>query len=204
VLILPWLDGIKSPREVPFTWGLIALNLLFFAVIHTMNLTVESGLDTSNFLSKNLISHYFSHADYLHLIGNMFFLIIFGSAIEPRLGSLILYYYLYFGIVAGILFVFISQNSPPLVGASGAISGLIGYWFISERRTRTNYAYVFPIPTKKFAGKFEAPLYFSLIFFVIPDLIMFLSNPAGIGERTAYGAHVAGFVTGYLIGRFLR
>src|SRR5439155_18730939 len=80
-----------------------------------------------------LITSQFIHAGFLHLGGNMLFLWVFGRAIEDRLGSAVyLGFYLVAGAVAGLVQCFISSGeSVPLIGASGAIAGVLGVYFIT-------------------------------------------------------------------------
>jgi len=80
-----------------------------------------------------LVSSQFIHAGFLHLGGNMLFLWVFGRAVEDRLGPwLYLPFYLAAGVLAGLVQCFVSfGESVPLIGASGAIAGVLGVYFIS-------------------------------------------------------------------------
>jgi membrane associated rhomboid family serine protease len=140
---------------------------------------------------ENLISSMFLHAGFSHLVGNMWFLWIFGDNVENKIGKL---KYLLFYFLAGILAAYIhsllvpiDQKGIPVVGASGAISGILG-------------AYLVLFPKNKIRTFFW--FYFRPIFFYIPAFffigiwflyqIMYLGAPTSV----AYFAHIGGFLAG--------
>jgi membrane associated rhomboid family serine protease len=196
------------PRQhFPFaTWTLIILNVLVFVQElslpsrATENLMYLYGLVPARFLHPDwaaevgyprtlvpFITTMFLHGGWLHIIGNMWVLAIFGDNVEDRMGPLrFLLFYLLCGLAAGLLHVFLNPNSTvPAVGASGAIAGVMAAYFVLFPRARI----FFEVP---------AFLYLGLWF-----LTQFFGGALAIGSPRAAGgiafwAHVGGFVTGLL------
>ena len=152
------------------------------------NPCVEESLTQPGWLS--LVSHQFLHGGWLHLGGNMLFLWIFGNNIEDRLGRIrFIPFYLLCGVVAAVGQILVDPGSEiPLIGASGAISGMLGaYLVLYPRKKILTLIYVFPlkIPAWAWLG-----IYFGLQFLLLGD-----SATAG-GGGVAYMAHIAGFIAG--------
>ncbi|MEM8882591.1 MAG: rhomboid family intramembrane serine protease [Planctomycetota bacterium] len=133
----------------------------------------------------------FLHGGLMHLFGNMLFLFIYGDNVEYRLGGLrFLIAYLATGVVATLSFAFLAGDSlVPLVGASGAISGVLGFYLIWFRNNYVKMFFFFPffgiIPIRA--------LWILLIYVVIENIIPLV---AGADSNVAYGAHLGGFVAG--------
>jgi membrane associated rhomboid family serine protease len=145
----------------------------------------------------DLFSSLFLHAGFLHLAGNMFFLWIYGDNVEHRVGR-IAYVLLYVltGVVATLGFALLDLNSQlPLVGASGAISGVLGLYFVLFPRNRVKvFVALFPflmdiflVPARLVLG----------IFVVVDNFVPFLF---GSHSGVAYGAHLGGFLAGAAFG----
>ena len=152
------------------------------------NACVEESITQPGWVS--MLSHQFLHGGWLHLGGNMLFLWIFGNNIEDRLGRIrFLPFYLLCGVLAALGQILIDPGSEiPLIGASGAISGMLGAYLVLYPRTKIlTLVYVFPlrIPAWAWLG-----IYFGLQF-----LFLGSSATAG-GGGVAYMAHIAGFVAG--------
>jgi membrane associated rhomboid family serine protease len=147
-----------------------------------------------------LLSSTFLHGGLMHLGGNMLFLWIFGDNIELKFGRLrFLGIYLVWGIVAGLAHIAGDPNSPvPAVGASGAISGVLGAYLIMFPRARITtfimmgfFMRMSHIPAKWF-------LPFWLIF---QNILPFIVGGFGFGAGgVAYLAHIGGFVIGLATG----
>lgn len=150
------------------------------------------------------LTNQFLHGGWLHLVGNMWTLWIFGPALEDRLGGLrFLVFYLLCGIAAGLFhMVFNLDSTIPAIGASGAISGVLG-----------GYALLFPLARVMIL----VPVLFIPFFFELPALVyalvwfwlQFLQGAQGLlapamGGGVAWWAHVGGFVTGLLLVRLFR
>ncbi len=142
-----------------------------------------------------LFTSLFLHGGWMHIIGNMLFLWIFGDNVEYRLGHLgYLLVYLGTGVAATLFFGFFVPGSPiPLIGASGAISGVLGCYFLWYPRNRVKtFVFLFPF----IIGTYLIPARWVLGFFLLVDnLLPFLITRGG-GSGVAHGAHIGGFLAG--------
>jgi len=140
----------------------------------------------------------FLHGGFMHLFGNMLFLWIYGDNVEYRLGRLAyLFWYLATGVAATLVFsVFASGSSIPLVGASGAISGVLGFYFLwFPRNTVRLFVFLFPF----FMNVVAVPARIVLgIYLVLDNLLPFILNGSD-GGGVAHGAHIGGFVAGLAV-----
>jgi membrane associated rhomboid family serine protease len=141
-----------------------------------------------------LVTSMFLHSGFLHIAGNMLFLWIFGDNVEDFFGHFsYLLFYLVCGIGAGLLHVFFNlHSSVPAIGASGAISGVMGAYILLYPRARIlTLVVIFPLPVP------------AVIFLGLWFLIQFLSGISMIGVRVSGGvavwAHVGGFLLGMLL-----
>jgi len=142
----------------------------------------------------DLLTCMFLHAGFLHLFGNMLFLWIYGDNVEHRLGSVrYLCWYLGTGIAATLFHMLGAPGSQiPLVGASGAISGILGFYFVWFPRNRVRLLWLLPPFVMQV---FEVPARIVLgIYLVLDNLLPYLivSGDAGV----AHGAHIGGFLAG--------
>jgi len=138
----------------------------------------------------SVISSMFLHGGWLHLIGNMLFLYVFGNNVEDRLGRIrYLLFYLVCGYVAAYGFALTQPNSTEtLVGASGAVAGVLGAYLVLYPRARVvSLLVIVPLvlPAWVVLG-----LWFAL------QWLYFQGGGMGEGSNVAYFAHVAGFVAG--------
>ena len=144
----------------------------------------------------DLLSCMFLHGGFMHLFGNMLFLWIYGDNVERRLGSIpYLFWYLATGVAATLTHALVfSDSSVPLVGASGAISGMLGFYFIFfPRNTVRMLAFLPPFLMQVF----EIPARFVLgMYLLLDNLVPFLF--AGEGG-VAHGAHIGGFIIGGIV-----
>jgi len=152
--------------------------------------TVVYQRHTSSPLS--LLFSLFMHGSWLHLLGNMLFLWIFGNNIEDRLGRIkFVFFYLLCGVGASLTHVLFNLDSlVPVIGASGAVSGVMGAYLalFPTARVRT-LVFVFI-----FITTMDIP---AAVFLVIWFAFQFLS--AGGGSSIAWLAHVGGFILGFLL-----
>jgi membrane associated rhomboid family serine protease len=145
-----------------------------------------------------LFTSMFLHGGWLHLIGNMLFLWIFGDNVEHRLGRVgYLVFYLAAGVAATLFFsLFVPGSDIPLVGASGAISGVLGCYFLWFPRNQVKtFVFLFPILMTTFYLPARLVLGF---FLVIDNLVPFLIT-VGRSAGVAHGAHIGGFGVGLLV-----
>lgn len=151
-----------------------------------------------------LVTSQFLHGDILHLVFNMLFLWVFGNNIEDRLGRLrFLPFYLLCGALAGLAQAIADPDSAiPLIGASGAIAGLLGAYLVLFPKVRI-WTVVLPL----FFLPFRIPAWIWLgIYFALQFLYLGDASTSG-GGGVAYLAHIGGFVAGaalvkvFLLGR---
>lgn len=132
----------------------------------------------------SLITHIFLHENFLHLLGNMYFLWIFGDNVEMSYGRWkFAFFYLIAGIVASILFLLVSQSTDYLMGASGAISAVMGAYYLLYPKSKIQTVY----------GSFSA--YYFLIFWFMFQGIYSLNA----GDGVAYLAHLFSFLIGAIL-----
>ena len=146
----------------------------------------------------NLLTAMFLHAGFFHLVGNMLFLWIYGDNVEHRLGrARYLAAYLGTGVAATLFHLVVAGPSPlPLLGASGAISGVLGFYFVWFPRNRVRlWVMLFPF----FMNVVHAPARWVLGFYVIADNVLPLLATGGAGDGVAYGAHIGGFLGGVVV-----
>jgi membrane associated rhomboid family serine protease len=150
-----------------------------------------------------LITHMFLHGGWLHLIGNVLYLWIFGDNVEDRFGSVqYLIFYLLCGIVAAIGQGLIAPG--PMVGASGAIAGVLGAYLLLSPTAR--------ISTLVFLGFFitivELPALIVIGMFIVLQILEGVAELRVAGhaaaQQVAYFAHICGFVGGLLLLVFFR
>lgn len=140
----------------------------------------------------NFLSSMFMHGDIMHIFGNMLFLFIFGDNLENALGHIrYLVFYLLVGLAAAAAQVIMGPNSIiPMIGASGAISGVLGGYILlfPSRQVR---AIIFNFIT-------TVPAFVAIGIWILYQLILGYLTPAG-GGGVAYSAHIGGFVAGLLL-----
>lgn len=144
-----------------------------------------------------LLTSMFMHGSWGHIIGNMVYLLIFGDQIEDRYGHLkFLLFYLFTGVAAGISQVLADPTSIlPCVGASGAIAGVLGAYFV-----------MYPANTVRvliFRDIIHLPAFIVLGFWGVMQVLGHFGNPTS-GGGVAYMAHVGGFVAGVVVALLCR
>ena len=144
----------------------------------------------------DLLTCMFLHGGFMHLFGNMLFLWIYGDNVERRLGPLAyLAWYLLTGAAGTLLHALVFPGSQlPLVGASGAISGVLGFYFVwFPRNTVRMLAFLPPF----LMNVFEIPARIVLGLYLVADNLLpfLLAGEGGV----AHGAHLGGFVAGALV-----
>ncbi len=205
--MIPLRDVIPS-RTVPFvTVILIAVNALAF--LFEMSLPDAArqafvnyyGLVPARFTWTSVVTSMFLHASWSHIIGNMWFLWIFGDNVEDRFGHFrYLVFYLLCGIVGGVVQTLSAPWSfVPTVGASGAIAGVMGAYFLLYPRSRV-LTMIFPF----IFWIIEIPAVFFLGYWFLIQLFsgvgtVALSTGTTASGGVAFWAHIAGFLTGVLM-----
>jgi membrane associated rhomboid family serine protease len=157
------------------------------------------GLVPSRIGLLSLITHMFLHAGWLHLLGNMLILYLAGPFIEDVWGRPIYAgFYLVSGLAAALCFVALNPSSEiPMVGASGAIAGVMGAFLVRYRTTHIRFFYMVGFFWR---GTFAAPAWIMLPLWFGQQVFLFLltrSLSAGAGGGVAYMAHIGGFGFGF-------
>jgi membrane associated rhomboid family serine protease len=156
---------------------------------------VRFGYRPGSGLSWRLLTCAFVHAGWLHLIGNMLFLWLAGAALEDRWGRARFAGFYAAGAVASALFFSVLHTGPPilLVGASGAISALMGAFLVCFARMQIQFAYWIGIR----AGRFDAVAYVALPLWFVTQLLEAWGQSYGPEvSSVAFTAHIGGFLFG--------
>jgi membrane associated rhomboid family serine protease len=141
----------------------------------------------------SVLTAMFLHGGWLHLLGNMLFLYVFGNNVEDRLGRLrFLGFYLLCGYAATYGFaLFQPDSTQPLIGASGAVAGVLGAYLVLFPRVR-----VLSLLTFLFFLPVRLPAWLVLGGWFLLQYLYFRGAGLAAGSQVAYGAHVVGFVVG--------
>lgn len=219
--MIPLRDA-NPPGTVPFvTYGIIVLNVLVFLLELAMGdqvgalfmqfgvvpARVSAALDPGAFDGGALLSFgtaMFLHGGWMHLIGNMLFLYVFGDNIEDRCGHgrFVLFYLLAGSAAAAAQVAVDPWSEMPMVGASGAIAGVLGAYVILFPRARI----LTLLPLFIFFQLLELPAYLFLgLWFLMQIASGVLSlQIGGDAGGVAWWAHIGGFVAGAAFLPFLR
>jgi membrane associated rhomboid family serine protease len=201
--MIPLRDVIPS-RTTPYvTIGVIAVNVLAFWFELSLSpgsrqvFIREYGIVPAEFAWPALFSSMFLHGGWLHIVGNMWYLWIFGDNVEDRMGhGRYLVFYLLGGAMAGIAHALVNPDSyTPTIGASGAVAAVMGAYFVLYPRSRV----LTLIPLFIFIEIIEIPAVFFLGFWFLMQLFSgagSIAHTSGSQGGIAFWAHVAGFVVG--------
>lgn len=210
--MIPLRDTIRSRHFPIMTWLILAANaLVFFYELSLSGPGLASFNDSFALVPSRMqnqpiwfgitiFSSMFMHAGWFHFISNVWILYIFGDNVEDRMGSIpFLFFYLISGIAAALFQSALSPNSLiPIVGASGAIAGVLGAYILLYPRARV----VTLIPIIFFFSVVNIPAIIYLGFWFISQLFSGLASIGAAGGGVAWWAHVGGFLVGLLLTRF--
>jgi len=145
-----------------------------------------------------MLTSMFMHGGVLHLLGNMWFLWIFGDNIENDLGRVrYVVFYLLTGIVASLAHVLPNMTGPtsmiPSLGASGAISGVMGAYLVLHSRRRVTILVLRTLT--------EVPGFVAVGLWFLLQIISSVGILGGAGGGVAYGAHIGGFLAGVIFAK---
>ena len=159
------------------------------------------GVSALNFSPTSWVSYMFAHGSWGHLASNMVFLILIGGTLELSLGGLaVLMIYLFSGFIGcGVYILLSGLSASPLVGASGAVSGLITLFAVLNWRSPVRFFYWLIIPQRKSLGLVYLPGAFVFYLWVSADLAGFLASSTFTGG-VAHGAHLGGHFAGLVAG----
>jgi len=217
--MFPLRDNIFRKHFPAVTWLIILVNVVIFSMESSLNQDVLGQIidrfaivparygSSGSFLGLQLqISVYlplltsmFMHGSWLHVIGNMWFLYLFGASVEDRMGRWrYFFFYILCGIMAGLSYIYFDlQSTVPSVGASGAVAGVMGAYLVlfpAARIVTLILIIIFP-----FYVELPAMLYIGFWFCLQVLLEMIDASSPGIGGGVAWWAHIGGFVTGLLL-----
>jgi membrane associated rhomboid family serine protease len=217
--VIPLRDNVHS-RHFPYiTVLLVVLNFyFFFQEINLNDATLTGylqryGLVPAFFLANfanhpfaaatyiPLLSNLFLHGGWMHIIGNMWYLWLFGHSVEDCLGRLnFIYFYLLCGIAANLSQIVVDPGATvPTIGASGAISGVLGAYFLLYPRARISTL----IPLFLFFPIIQIRAWLFLIFWFLLQLQSGLTLFT-TGSSIAWWAHIGGFVAGMALVRTIK
>lgn len=201
-------DNIKGGVRPTFTYLIIVINVLVYFGF-TMGLSKEAEeIFFGNYAANpceivkgegllTLLSSMFLHGGIMHLLGNMLFLWIFGDNIETTIGHLrFVVFYIGGGIVAALAHTWLDYDPQciPMVGASGAISAIIGAYWLMFPKSRIKMIFIL-IPRP-----FYIPAYLFIVFWLVQQFTGLLGSPDGV----AYWAHIGGLAFGVVCGFIFR
>lgn len=206
--MFPIRDHNPSERTPFVTYALIAANVLVwlyqfsiqsndFAMAEFMyRWALFPAAVTEGAEYRGLFTHMFLHAGFLHLAGNMLFLWIFGDNLEDQMGHLgFLVFYIACGLVAAFAQILPDPSSTiPMVGASGAIAGVMGGYLLLFPRARVDILLIFII----FFRVFTVPAFVMLGLWFALQIFGGLGSADGEGG-VAFWAHAGGFVAGIVL-----
>ena len=202
--MIPLRDVIPSRTTPIVTIAIIVVNALAFLYQLSLgelvnDFILEYGLVPAAFSWVAVFTSMFLHGGLLHVGGNMLYLWIFGDNVEDRMGhGRFVVFYLLCGVAAALAQTILNPDSVvPMVGASGAIAGVMGAYFVLYPRSRI----VTLVPLFMFVQVMEVP---AIFFLGIWFLMQFLSGVGSIATAVAgepaggiaFWAHVAGFLAG--------
>jgi membrane associated rhomboid family serine protease len=201
--MIPLRDIIPSRTTPVVTIALITVNVLVFLYELSLGSAVDAftlywGLVPAAFSWVAVFTSMFLHGGFLHVAGNMLYLWIFGDNVEDRMGhGRFLLFYVLCGVAAALAQTITAPDSViPMVGASGAIAGVMGAYFVLYPKSRI----VTLIPIIFFFQVIEVP---AILFLGVWFLMQFVSGlgsivnvAAGSTGGIAFWAHVAGFLAG--------
>ncbi|HEX2432288.1 MAG TPA: rhomboid family intramembrane serine protease [Aestuariivirgaceae bacterium] len=146
-----------------------------------------------------LVTYMFVHADWFHLLTNMLFLWVFGDNVEDAYGHVgYLVFYLFCGVAAGFIHAVMFPNSEmPLIGASGAVSGVLAAYLVLLPRARVWILVLFRLPLR-------VPAALALIGWIVVQVVSLFALTDDESVSVAWWAHIGGFATGLLITLLLR
>jgi membrane associated rhomboid family serine protease len=143
-----------------------------------------------------LVTYMFLHGNFMHLLGNMVFLWVFGDNVEDAMGHVrFLFFYMICGIFAGVTHAMISsQSNVPMIGASGAVAGVIAAYLMLHPNVRLWVLVLFRLPLRVSAG-------FALLFWIGLQILNVIVDTQ---DNTAWWAHIGGLVAGAVLVLFMR
>jgi membrane associated rhomboid family serine protease len=217
--MIPLGDNVPSERTPFITYAIIALNVIVFFWELLLGSHADSFLGTWGTVPAEiinwqreplvlftLVTSMFLHAGWLHLIGNMLYLAIFGDNVEGIMGhKRYLAFYLVCGVAANLAQVLLAPASAvPGVGASGAIAGVLAGYLVCFPRSRVFVGILLLIYMEVIALPAVLVLGFWFVVQLFNGVAMIGTSSAAMAGGVAWWAHIGGFVTGLVLTPLLR
>jgi membrane associated rhomboid family serine protease len=209
-------DNIKGGAPPIFSWIFLLSNVAIFIWMVIQPFEMSEAFvdryayfpkDISNFRHlETLLTSAFLHGGWMHLIGNMLFLWVFGDNIEAAIGNFrFAMFYIFGALVAAIAHTVFNLGSViPCVGASGAIAAVLGAYLVMFPASKVRILVVLII----FFPRFTVPAFMFLGIWIVQQLISGFGSlgleTADSGGGVAWFAHIGGFVFGAIMGLFYR
>ena len=206
--MIPLRDVIPSRTTPVVTISILAVNILAFLYEASLGPAARDaflaahGMIPAAFAWDDVATSMFLHGGWLHLIGNMLSLWIFGDNVEDRLGhGRFILFYLLCGTLAALAHVWADPLSPlPTIGASGAIAGVMGAYFVLYPHSRV----ITLLPIFIFIQIVEVPAVIFLGLWFLLQLVSGVGNqlaatPGEMAGGVAFWAHIGGFAIGALM-----
>jgi len=209
-MVMPLWDEnpFTKPVKPWVTWSIIALNVVvYFIELGALGDTGDSSIVKNYALTPasitqpgslsamlpadlTLVTYMFLHADIVHLLSNMIFLFVFGDDVEEAMGAFrFIVFYLACGIVGGLVFTASApQSAVPLIGASGACSGVIVAYLMLRPCAKIKVMF--------FPFFFRLSAFWVIGIFVVVQLFQIASKP---DDDVAYWAHIGGMLAGAVL-----
>jgi hypothetical protein len=212
--MIPIRDTVRSNHFPAVNYLIIFLNVLIFVWQLAQGPRINDalflfGIVPTRYSNPDLSVHFttfqqllpflasmFLHGGLLHILGNMWFLYIFGDNIEDRLGHIRYFlFYILCGVTAGLIQLITNWHSKiPTIGASGAISGVMGAYLLLYPRARI----LTLIPIFFFLQFVELPAFIFLGYWLLIQLFSAGLTPSNVGG-VAWWAHIGGFISGLIL-----
>lgn len=207
--MIPLRDTIRSYHRPVMTWALIAVNagvfiyMLLLNNFQTSQFVYDFGLIPARWQTQpvwfliTLFTSLFLHGGWLHFLSNMWTLYIFGDNVEDRMGPVwFLIFYLLSGLAASALqFISGPTSAIPVVGASGAIAGVLGAYIVLFPRSRVvTLIFIF-----FFATTIRIPALFYLGFWFLSQVYSGITSLGAVSGGVAWWAHIGGFIFGLVL-----
>lgn len=174
-----------------------------FALIPARMFHAQAAGDGAVPVAVTVFTSMFLHGGFLHVAGNMLYLWIFGNNVEDAMGRMrFVFFYTLCGFLAAFSHALTNTSSPvPMIGASGAVSGVLGAYLLLYPRARV----LTLVPVFYFIRIIEIPAVFVLGFWLVLQFLSVLMSAGSGGGGIAWFAHIGGFIAGLvLIGLFKR
>jgi membrane associated rhomboid family serine protease len=208
--MIPIKDNIPSRKRPFVTIAFIAINVVVFIYEMSLGRNINTFIFQFGMIPKNIVAgqnlhtlftSMFLHGGFWHILGNMLYLYIFGDNVEDAFGHFgFLIMYLVSGLVGSAAHILTAVGSKiPTIGASGAVSGVLGAYFVLYPRAQV----LALVPIFFFIRIMALPAFIFLGFWFLLQLLYGAGSMGG-GAGVAFFAHIGGFVIGILLGLLVK